>query len=799
MPRQPNIILIVSDQHRRDACGCLGSPFRRRDGGSPTPQIDALASRGVVFTRAYCPSPLCAPSRASYHTGLDPHRHGALTHKMLGREAGIHRHPGLRPGLPTLAERLRSAGYRTAAFGKVHVHGEEAAGWDLGFDERDLRFYTHAPGMHYGDLADGDINRRYRELSPYSSLTYSEIDPARYAAAPSGLRVSANTLNQHRLETLVPAPELMFDHLVADRCLDFVSRQHAADRPFFLHVGLEKPHEPWSVHQRHLDLFDPAAMPLPATLADWRERGEFFGVQTWQHHPRSDDPAFVRAVIASYHACVASMDEQVGRILARCAALGLDPSNTVFIYTSDHGELLFDHGLIYKHNFFESSVSVPLVLAGPGLPSGARSAAPASLVDLLPTLLDFASAPPPADTDGVSLRPAAENAPSLPETLRERRVFSEFHQENCAAWGARPAPRRMVRWRDYKFVYTHGCRDQLFDLAADPREIRDLATDPAQASLLLRLRHACLRDWRLDEHPALGLRARRDAGSVRLEWDSAGYGARYDVLMEDQNGDPGLLAAGVDTVAWRHDGAPTDRTLRYRVLARPALSRPFVGASGLARDGSSPVRAAHYPARLPISELACLPPDADHADVPPRLAQAAPFAGPGWTFQGVPPPPAPRDPAAGVELSPPLLLLSAAAEVAPAIWSGRLAALHPSAPRLRFVWSWYSPENYHAFEFDPAACRVRVIRRVANVDTTLAEHPSPLVKEHFGFILARHADCIELGLEASRFRHPLPDDVAPERIGLELFPRREAALPLGSPPAPECRAWRLSSCAANQA
>ena len=312
-PRRRNVILIVSDEHQAAACGCYGSPVRRVDGLSPTPHIDALAASGVRFDSMYCSAPLCAPSRASYMTGMYPHTTTALNHKIQNREAGHSRFPGVREGIPGMGEYFRRAGYKTAAIGKVHVHGEQATGWDLGFDERALRFYTHAPGMHYDDLKSGDVSDRYRERGAYDAATFRSVDLKKFAGTPAELTVKQNGLNQHFQETLVEHEDEMFDHLVTERSVDFIERRTAAAEPFFIHVGLEKPHRPWTVHKKFLDRFRPADMPLPATIAEWMTKGIHPFVQQWCHTPLTGDEA--RNSIAAYYACAGQVDDcvEIGR------------------------------------------------------------------------------------------------------------------------------------------------------------------------------------------------------------------------------------------------------------------------------------------------------------------------------------------------------------------------------------------------------------------------------------------------------------------------------------------------------
>lgn len=625
-----NVVLIVSDQHRRNACGCFGSTLRRRDGSSPTPHIDALAARGVAFDAAYCPSPLCAPSRAAYMTGMYPHTTTALNHKMLNREAGLTRQPGVRDDLQGMGEYFRQAGYRTASVGKMHVHGELKDGWDLGFDLRAFRFYTRFPGGHYGDLKGGDINRRYRQLTPYAEQTYHEIDAKKFRNAPQGLIVKQNVMNPAYLETLVEAPEEMFDHVVADCSLSFIEECHQRQQPFFIHVGFEKPHEPWSVHQSYLDLFDPKSVVLPSTIEDWRERGMTPSRRINHHNAMQGDAA--RNVTAAYYACAASMDDQVGRLVARCTELGV-LDRTIFVYTSDHGEMMFDHGLTYKHNMYEESVAVPFILTAPGLPQGTHTPATASLIDLIPTLQELTGLPVPAALEGCSLVAAAKGEADL-----DRVVFSEFYENGSCAWGDRYLPIRMAKRGSLKYIYAHGCVDELYDLSTDPQELNNLALDPAWAHELSRLRFSCLHDWELDEHPQLWIRGTYQENGVELIWQSAGPRATYEVWRETPGFVPERIAEGLLDSIYRDTAAVVGTTNRYWVVARHALTRPFIDTHGHARYGDTPVLAATYPRQLPITPALTLEcHEGAQAEARYQPWHGLSFAGADWIFQGTPP------------------------------------------------------------------------------------------------------------------------------------------------------------------
>ncbi len=594
--KRRNVILIVSDEHRADSCGCYGSPIRQVDGRSPTPALDALAAGGVRFDAMYCASPLSAPSRAAYMTGMYPHTTTALHHKMQRREAGLTRFPGVLDGIPGMGHYFREAGYRTAAIGKMHVHGECVDGWDLGFDERELRFYTQFPGNHYADLKDGDLNRRYREIPPYLKMTYREIDPVRFSRAPEGLTVARNGENQHYLETLIEHEDEVYDMLVTDRSLDFIDRQTRDQTPFFIHVGLEKPHRPWTVPQSYLDRFNPDEMPLPDTIAEWREKGHFPFAQTWCHTETVDDEA--RRAIAAYSACVAEIDDCVERIVAKCEALGI-LDNTIILYTSDHGESLYDYGLIEKHNMLEPSAQVPFILHAPWcLPAGAVVRAPASLIDILPTLCDMAGVQGSDAFEGMSLLETVAGKQDP-----DRLVFSEFYE---AGSGTRPnefLPVRMGLNAACKYVYTHAAADQLYARDQDgPEPENNLAFDPAHEAAVSRMRLCTLDAWELDEYPQLSAEIDVKADGVHLHWEVAAPDARYDVYRAARP-DPRharRIAGGIRDLSYT-DPSPADGVVYYWVLGHYALTRPFTDPQGKRRYGSLLVTTEAYPRSLPIT------------------------------------------------------------------------------------------------------------------------------------------------------------------------------------------------------
>ncbi|MEM9159345.1 MAG: sulfatase-like hydrolase/transferase [Verrucomicrobiota bacterium] len=632
--RRPNIILIVSDEHQAKTCGCYGSEVKRVDGLSPTPHIDALASEGVRFDSMYCASPLCAPSRAAYMTGTYPHTTTALHHKMQNSEAGLSRYPGVLEGIPGMGSYLKGAGYRTAAYGKMHVHGEEVDGWDLGFEERGLRFYTRFPGKHYADLKGGDVNKRYREMSPYLDSKYRDIDSRRFAHAPEDLTVRQNGLNEYYLETLVEFEDEMVDELITDRSIEFMEKNAAGGEPFFVHVGLEKPHRPWTIHQKFLDRFDPRTMPLPSTIGEWKEKGFLPFVQSWCHTSVEGDEA--RNSTAAYYACASAVDDCVGRIMNKCRELDI-LENTVVIYTSDHGESLYEHGLIEKHNMLDPSARVPFIIRAPwAVPKGEVRNDPASLIDMIPTFCDLSGAEGSPLFEGESLISLIERKQDP-----ERMVFSEFYQSGSVSNPTEFLPVRMGLNRKRKYIYTHAAADQLYDrLNGGEAHLKNLAFDEANEAEVSKLKLCTLDAWELDEYPQLKSEARVSANGVSLFWEDAGFGATYDIYRATESDPRGAdrIASGLSSYFYADESARGGEKYFYWVLAHYAVSLPFADSRGKSRFGKEKIKVDGFPRALPLSprmEVEVLAGFEETFAYEPLLGCS--FDGLDWIYIGMPP------------------------------------------------------------------------------------------------------------------------------------------------------------------
>jgi choline-sulfatase len=433
--RPTNLLFINADQHSPRVLGCYGDPIIR------TPNLDALAARGTRFERAYCPFPICVPSRASLATGRYAHALGLWDNSKpyLGWEA------------PSWGHRLTEQGHRVTTIGKLHYRSADDP---TGFP--DQRIPMHVV------LNDQNVFGLLRARMPPLNQRQWVLD-----AGPGETEYTR------------------YDRAIADEAVRYLRDEAAGqDRPWALYVSFIHPHIPLVIPEEYFGLYPPEAVPLPA---GWRPH-------EWSRHPAAElkrrsgmmdepfDEPTIRRAIAAYYGMVTFLDELIGRVLAQLDAAGLRETTRV-IYTADHGEMLGAHGLWWKECLYEESVGVPMIVAGPDIPTGKVSRTPVNLVDCFPAIVEAVGASPaPEDADlpGESLFALAQ-APD-----RDRVIFSEYHASMS------PTGAFMIRLGRYKLIYHVGLPHQLFDLEADPHELHDLADDPAHAEA----RAACERALR---------------------------------------------------------------------------------------------------------------------------------------------------------------------------------------------------------------------------------------------------------------------------------------------------------------
>jgi choline-sulfatase len=445
--RPKNVLLLMSDQHRRDAMGVAGDPVAR------TPSLDALARSAVRFTSAYCTNPVCTPSRASLLTGLYTHNHQAWGNATPWPFE--HR---------TMAHHFGRAGYMTALIGKMHFVDAQTHGFDYRLDFNDWYQYLGPKTKLYAD-----------ELSRANSGSgLPQIDDLwRDAGDPwKGVRESDDREGAVAIgRASKMAEQDHFESFVARETVRFL-QNHGKRQPFFLISSFLKPHDPFMPAERFAHMFRPADMRLPDTWGKVdltrvpKEVAQ--SIQRNAPTPELHDPDQAKRRIALYYANLAQMDDALGKVLAALRDLDLE-RDTIVLYTSDHGEMLGEHGLWNKFEFYEPSCGVPLLFRVPGVtPGNAVCPMPLSQVQILPAIAELCGVPVASRIDGRSFVAQLRD----PADVRDNPVFAEFALRT-------PRAKYMLRHGDYKYTYWTNDMPELYNLRDDPKEMRNLAIDPA--------------------------------------------------------------------------------------------------------------------------------------------------------------------------------------------------------------------------------------------------------------------------------------------------------------------------------
>ncbi len=475
MCSSPNILWICTDQQRWDTLNCYGNPY------VTTPHIDRLAASGVRFANAFCQSPVCTPSRASFLTGRYPRT-------TRCRQNGQHI-----PVDEVLVTRLLAeAGYVGGLSGKLHLspanpsvttHREPRI--NDGYTEF---YWSHTPLPSANLTTDAGGAQ-----SPWIGDDYTPWLRQRGAAY-----TRSAVAGSPWVQTSVPA-ELHQTTWCAEMAIDFIQRHAQGDQPWFFSVNPFDPHHafdpPAEYLQPYLDRLDEIPLPdfTPGELEDkpiFQHQDHNGGYNNPNLYPFSRMNAQDhRLVRGAYWAMIDLIDAQVGRILDALESSG-QAENTIVIFMSDHGEMLGDRGIYLKGPYFyEPAIHIPLIVAGPGILAGETSAALVELTDLAPTLLDAAGLPRHPGMQGRSLWPLLTGDTAL-DSFRED-VYCEFY--NALSGHKNPqAHATCVRTAQHKIAVYHGIgAGELYDLAADPSETVNRWDDPAyagvKAEMLVRL------------------------------------------------------------------------------------------------------------------------------------------------------------------------------------------------------------------------------------------------------------------------------------------------------------------------
>ena len=498
-----NILFIMCDQLRADYLSCSGHPTLE------TPHIDALAARGVNFTRTYCQSPVCGPSRMSFYTGRYMFSHGSTWNNVP-----------LSVGEWTMGDYLRPLGLRTVLVGKTHM-AADAAGLkrlqiapdsNLGVLVSQCGFepFERDDGLHPDQSADPNLayNRYLRERGYPGDNPWH--DYANSAEGPSGEVLSGWLMRNTHLPARVAEADSETAYMT-NRAIEFV--EQAGDAPWCMHLSYIKPHWPYMAPNPYRDMYGPEqvieANRSPAEL----EMGHPV-IDAFRQH--EEGLSFQRddvreRVIPAYMALIKQIDDHIGRLMQVLQAKGR-LADTLIVLTSDHGDYLGDHWLGEKELFHDASARIPMIVVDPDAAAdGSRGRMDDRLVeaiDILPTCLDALDADVhPHRLEGRSLLPLLRGQGASAD-WRDA-AFSELDytfRPARLALGINPYEARafMVRTANWKYVHYEGFQPQLFDLNTDPNELRDLGLSPDHAHIRAEL-HERLFSW---------LRARRTRTTI---------------------------------------------------------------------------------------------------------------------------------------------------------------------------------------------------------------------------------------------------------------------------------------------
>ena len=445
--RQPNILLIMTDQMRGDCMGVAGHPDVK------TPYLDHLASRGMRFTNAYTACPSCIPARCALHTGLEAKHHGRVGYQD--------RVPWNYP--VTMAGELAKAGYYTQCVGKMHVHP--------------LR---NLMGFHHVELHDGYLHAYRNGTVPYAENQRVADDYFYWLKTQLGIDRDVTDqgleCNSFTARPWMYEERLHPTNWVTDRSIDFLRRRDRS-KPFFLMASYLRPHPPLDAPEYFFRLYqDRELSPIP--VGDWADKGrlERMGRLT-DSDTGSCDPELMRQAQIGYYACISHLDNQIGRLLD---ALRDDScaQDTVVLFTSDHGELLGDHHTFRKTRPYQGSIHIPMIINNaPGIRPGTVSDQLVELRDVLPTLVELAGETPPEGIDGLSM---------LHDQGREY-----LHGEHS---GGDLGNHYIVTGQDKYCWFMQSGREQYFRLDRDPQELHDASRDPECQERIAYLRQILIRE-----------------------------------------------------------------------------------------------------------------------------------------------------------------------------------------------------------------------------------------------------------------------------------------------------------------
>ena len=422
-----NVLVLYTDDQRFSTIGVLGNEAVQ------TPNLDALVQRGTVFTHAHTMGgqhgALCAPSRAMLMTGRPLFRLHA-------------RGDSIPPNHIMMPEVLAEAGYMTFGTGKWH---NDRSSFARAFQTANNIFFG---GMHWPNQGGHEAP----QLNEFDST----------GAYPRSTRRQVEGYSSM---------------LYADAAIDFLAEARTMDQPFLAYVSFTSPHDPRTPPEPYASWYHPDSVSLPPNYLPEHpfDNGELYvRDERLREYPRTE--AIVREELALYYGMISELDAQIGRIIAALEANG-QLENTLIVMAGDNGLAVGSHGLLGKQNLYEHSMRVPLIVAGPGIPSNERRSQLVYIFDIFPTIAEYLGIASPLTVEGESLRPIIED-PQLPGRAAVFYAYRHFQRGVRTADG----------WKHIQYQVDGVHTEQLFNLNTDPHETQNLATDSTHATQLHKLR-----------------------------------------------------------------------------------------------------------------------------------------------------------------------------------------------------------------------------------------------------------------------------------------------------------------------
>ncbi len=458
---KPNLLFIMTDQQRWDAMSCAGNTVLE------TPNMDRIAREGVLFTQCYSAQPVCVPARAVLLTGLSAVNVRVENNGDYDREDV--------PDVPTFDHILREHGYAAEYYGKWHTPYKFTACYEnvvrevggLGnqqdrSEQKAYQAYLERMGVERKEPGEDTLFSK-RHLRPYLPIKLDQNFEHLHLVPKDKLKLKGSQSGEYGCVDL--PPRISYTAFTAEETLQALDRMK--DKPFTLTCSFDPPHPPMVVQRPYFGMYPPKSIPAPESRDDPMTDSPYGKRAATEVQLRYRDGEQIRNMRSIYYGMVREIDDWIGEILKKLDALGL-AEHTLVIFTSDHGEMLGDHGMHSKMIFYEGSVHVPLLMRFPGrIKPGSVVESPVSSMDVCPTILDYMGMPLP-ECDGISLRTFIEGRP--------------VDHDVVSYTTGNSTPNYMIRSGDLKLMIGENQKsssvDALYDLKADPAEMRNLILSP---------------------------------------------------------------------------------------------------------------------------------------------------------------------------------------------------------------------------------------------------------------------------------------------------------------------------------